>query len=386
MKISTTITFLTTIGSITNNLVTVTGHEALKLDSSLPTNTKDQLHRRDNTSVVEVNNRVTTITLGQDVDYPPFAYQTPNGELAGFGLDIANGMNDLCDDINIVVVQEAWENCWTSDNQVGSSIASGKLDGCMTYTHSAGVRDERADFSDAILQDNQAAGLLTLLDDDGNPLISGLDNISGRTIIDVGGWAPTADALQFVMNKCTNEMFDQNHTILVAEGDVANDVALQMLFDQEGEAILLYASAASEFEQCAEGQAWNCTLWEGFGEKYAYVQTGKFGHIVNGTTLSLSAKGSGIREVLRPCQSKFMATKEYYEICKKHDLVAECFTNEHFPNGDDEVAIYNMPTDQQSEGCSDGYCSCPTPLSSGVSNLVSWTSGLALILVVLTVM
>lgn len=144
---------------------------------------------------------VTTITLGQDVDYPPFAYQTPNGELAGFGLDIANGMNDLCEDINIVVVQEAWENCWTSDNQVGSSIASGKLDGCMTYTHSAGVRDERADFSDAILQDNQAAGLLTLLDDDGNPLISGLDNISGRTIIDVGGWAPTADALQFVMNK-----------------------------------------------------------------------------------------------------------------------------------------------------------------------------------------
>ena len=47
-----------------------------------------------------------------------------------------------------------------------------------------------------------------------------------------------------------------------------------------------------------------------------------------------------------------MATKEYYEICKKHDLVAECFTNEHFPDGDEEVAIYNLPTDQQSEGCS----------------------------------
>ena len=67
----------------------------------------------------------------------------------------------------------------------------------------------------------------------------------------------------------TNKMFDQNHTILVAEGDVANDVAIQMLFDREGEAILLYASAASEFEQCEDGQAWNCTLWEGFGEKYA---------------------------------------------------------------------------------------------------------------------
>ena len=205
MKISTTITSLTIIGGITN-LVTVTGHEAMKLDASLPTKTKEQLqhgHRRDTTSVGAAvdDEGVTTITLGQDVDYPPFAYQTPNGELAGFGLDIANGMNDLCEDINIEVVQEAWENCWTSDNQVGTSIASGKLDGCMTYTHSAGVRDERADFSDAILQDNQAAGLLTLLDDDGNPLISGLDNISGRTIIDVGGWAPTADALQFVMNK-----------------------------------------------------------------------------------------------------------------------------------------------------------------------------------------
>ena len=202
MKISTTITSLTIIGGITN-LVMVTGHEAMKLDASLPTKTKEQLQNsRRNTSVGEVNDDgITTIRLGQDVDYPPFAYQTPNGELAGFGLDIANGMNDLCEDINIVVVQEAWENCWTSDNQVGSSIASGKLDGCMTYTHSVGVRDERADFSDAILQDNQAAGLLTLLDDDGNPLISGLDNISGRTIIDVGGWAPTADALQFVMNK-----------------------------------------------------------------------------------------------------------------------------------------------------------------------------------------
>lgn len=107
MKISTTTIFLNII-SVVTNLVTVTGHEAMKLDSSLPTNTKEQLHRRDTTSVGEVNNNgVTTITLGQDVDYPPFAYQTPNGELAGFGLDIANGMNDLCEDINIVVVQEA---------------------------------------------------------------------------------------------------------------------------------------------------------------------------------------------------------------------------------------------------------------------------------------
>ena len=39
----------------------------------------------------------------QDVDYPPYAFQTADGELAGIGKDIADGMTALCEDIEINV-------------------------------------------------------------------------------------------------------------------------------------------------------------------------------------------------------------------------------------------------------------------------------------------
>ena len=268
------------------------------------------LHRRHLASA----QTVTTVTLGMDVDYPPYAFQTPDGELAGFGKDVSEGMSALCPDLEIVVVQEMWANCWTSEGggALGPSVTDGTLDGCLTYTHTMGVRDDLADFSDAILDDNKAAGLLTLLDDDGRPTVSGMDDLAGRTIIDVGGWAPTADGLGYVTNHCLDDNYSSNMTVVVADGDVANDEATRMLRAGEGDAIFIYADQADEYSQCPEGSAWNCTLWEGFGTEYAYVQTGQFGYAVNGTTLSLSRKGSGIREVLGPCMAQFLATEEYY--------------------------------------------------------------------------
>mmetsp|Transcript_13674 Transcript_13674/g.23254 ORF Transcript_13674/g.23254 Transcript_13674/m.23254 type:complete len:134 (+) Transcript_13674:171-572(+) len=80
---------------------------------------------------------------------------------------------------------------------------------------------------------------------------------------------------------------------------------------------------------------------------------------MNGTTLSLSRKGSGIRELLRPCMQSFMLTKEYYDICVKHDLAGVCYANEFF--GDDATVggKYDLPTNKQTGDCSDGYCPCP---------------------------
>ena len=94
--------------------------------------------------------------------------------------------------------------------------------------------------------------------------------------------------------------------MIVANGDVANDVAMQILRNGTGDAIFLYAEQAQEYGVCPEGSVWNCSLWEGLGTEYAHVQTGQFGYTINGTTLSLSRKGSGIRELLRPCLQEFL--------------------------------------------------------------------------------
>lgn len=121
----------------------------------------------------------------------------------------------------------------------------------------------------------------------------------------------------------------------------------------------LHTLQVEEYSACPAGSTRNCTLWEGFGTEVAYVQTGQFGHAVNGTTLSLSRKGSGIRELLRPCMQSFMLTKEYYDICVKHDLAGVCYANEFF--GDDATVggKYDLPTNKQTGDCSDGYCPCP---------------------------
>ena len=106
----------------------------------------------------------------------------------------------------------------------------------------------------------------------------------------------------------------------MANGDVANDVAMQILRNGTGDAIFLYAEQAQEYGVCPEGSVWNCSLWEGLGTEYAYVQTGQFGYTINCTTLSLSRKGSGIRELLRPCLQEFLLTKEYFDICVKYNI------------------------------------------------------------------
>jgi len=81
-----------------------------------------------------------------------------------------------------------------------------------------------------------------------------------------------------------------------------------------------------------------------------------------------------VAEKLNPCLWKFVETKEYYNICVKHDLVESCYRNKHFPAIEDEVHHeYNKPTNEHSGDCSSGYCPCPDDsesLSSGAAGLI----------------
>merc|ERR1711988_146789 len=265
----------------------------------------------------------------------------------------------MCEDIEIEVIYTPWSACWSSagGGTLGEGLENGTFDACMTYTHTQGIRNKYADFSHGILNVNKAAGLMVLLDERGQPKVDGQSDLSGVKVVDVGGWAPTADGLGFVTNKCTGEKYSSNHTLLVADG---NDAALSTLLDGDADAMFVYADQAYNY-QCKDDveATWNCSLWEGFGTKYAYVQTGQFGYTINGTTLAMAKKGSGVAEKLNPCLAKFMETKEYHDICVKYDLTDSCYRNNFFTDSEMEKKEYNKPTDEHQSDCSNGYCMCP---------------------------
>lgn len=59
---------------------------------------------------------------------------------------------------------------------------------------------------------------------------------------------------------------------------------------------------------------WDCAKWAGLGKKFAFIHTGQFGHSVNGSTLTISKKGSGLVDIINPCMNRFMQTEEYYKV------------------------------------------------------------------------
>jgi len=258
------------------------------------------------------------------------------------------------------VVETLWSNCWSSANggSLGASLEDESLDACMTYTHTQGIRNVYADFSYGILEVNKAAGLLALLKDGKEDKVTGLSDLKGMTVVDVGGWAPTADGLGYVTNKCTGVKYSSDYNLTVGP---SNDESLKMLFNGTADAMFVYADQAYNYQCKDDGveKTWNCSLWNGFGTKYAYVQTGQFGYVVNGTTLALSKKGTGVPEKVNPCLAKFMETQQYHDICVKHGLTDSCYPNEFFTKAEQEKKMYNIPTNEQTGDCSNGYCSCP---------------------------
>lgn len=318
--------------------------------------------------IVSSVSSITTYTFGQDIDYPPFAYKNmTTGELEGFGKDIAEGMTELCSEIAINVVQLKWDECWDgSTGSIGKGLDNGTYDACMTYTHTEGVRNLYVEFSDAILDPSvKSAGLIVKLNEDGVPeIVDGMDDLSNRTIVDVRGWAPTADTILLQENKCTGNKYSDTLTILPnREGTNNNDEALKMVLDGSVDAMYVYADQAYNYKKECEidwNQEWDCSLRTKFGTDYAYVQTGQKCHLRNGTTLAMAKLDSGVADAINPCLWRFMETKEYYDICVKHDLVYGCFPNIYFPDNDDDDddQPFLKETDEQTQGCDDGYCSC----------------------------
>jgi len=334
------------------------------------------------------------IVLAQDVNWPPYAFFNAGvagttGGLDGFGRDIALGMGALCN-MDIEVVQTPWSKCWdgmqtnAGDNGgVGIGLLEGHFHGCMTYTHAQGVRNRFLEFSEGVVKPNKPAGLLVLLNADGTPKVDGNSDLTGLKVVDVAGWAPTADGLMYVTNHCTKQKYTstegpQNYTLLSADGDTdgdgvadiePNDHAMLMLRSGAADAIFLYADQPYNYE-CNEAgtnalhsdalASWNCTAWNGFGKDYAFVQTGQFGHALNGTTIAISKKGSGLKQILDPCLRQFMKTKPYYDACVKAGFENACIENEFFPVAEKMAKKpYMTPTDELTGDCSTGYCPCP---------------------------
>merc|ERR1712232_969202 len=98
----------------------------------------------------------------------------------------------MCPEIEIEIVgMESWDYCWRYDDSgIGEALDNGLVDACITYSHTRGVRNDHADFGYGILDINKAAGLLSLLES-GNPKVDGNSDLTGLTVVDVGGWAPT---------------------------------------------------------------------------------------------------------------------------------------------------------------------------------------------------
>jgi len=307
--------------------------------------------------------------LAGDTNWPPYSYLAtpPEGDLvvAGIGAEIAMGLEDVCD-IEVTVIEAKWAECWDAGH-IGASLKHGDYSGCLTYTHTYGERNRYLEFSDPILNDKMPAGILTRIVN-GIPHVSGGSNLNGQTVIDVSGWAPTADTLALQVNTCTGSKFEGFTVVPSASDDDnndANDDALKKLLSGTADVMWVYANQV-ENRMCDNAgkdmngntATWDCSLWNQFGTNFAYTHVGLYGHAIAGTTLSVSKKGTGASTVLNPCIQKFLQTKKYYDICVKHNVVHDCFRNSYFPPLTSNPPVWAHQTNQVTTDCSTGYCKC----------------------------
>jgi len=297
-------------------------------------------------------------------DWPPYAFGNVTNPLQGLVPDVVRGMDKLetgtCAGKTFELVLKPWSECWTN-NTIGEGLKNGDFQACMAYTHTKGIRNNFCDFGHPIIDNNSPAGLLTLLDENCKPKVTGLDDLNGKTVVDVGGWAPGEDGFKIVKNFCTDAVYSSN-AILITPAEDGPDAAMQYLRAGKADAMLTYADQAHIHQSGCKNNddvSWNCSLWEGFGTEYAYVQTGQIDYLENGTTLVMAKKDEGIVEKLNPCMLEFMQTKEYYDICVTHETVDICFRNSHFPVKDHPPRPWSKPTNDQTGECWSGYCKCP---------------------------
>merc|ERR1712093_359541 len=211
--------------------------------------------------------------------------------------------------------------------------------------------------------------------------MGGGSNLNGKTIVDVTGWAPTSETLYFVKNQCTQESFSgftiiQGDDVTLDDASTVkgpNDKALKAVLEGKADGMFIYGDQAANYK-CKDGETqegWDCAMWGGFGTTFAYAQSGMFAWMHNGTTISMSKKGSGVKAFLDTCFESFRSTKEFHTVCATehgnppHSQLLTCIPNDHIKGDSHYKALtvdhdpYMFPTKDHTGGCSTGYCGCP---------------------------
>merc|ERR1719359_358540 len=326
------------------------------------------------------------VVLGIDINYPPYA-NLDGLHLGGYGVDFINLMNSMCD-LDITVTQVTWSECnydlppayttaggyaflaeagsktnggTVAKTMPGSGIQQGEVHGCMTYTHLFGARERIFEFTHAWTQAaSKASGLITRLVD-GKPVISPTSLLTGVKVVDVTGFAPTADLIGAATNDCVTDspIFDLAGVTFVSPAGDGNFEAMKVLKDGDADVLWVYAEQA---EDCmADLTASGCENWDGFGTEYAFIHMGLIVQN-NGTTVAMSKKGSGLGDVLNPWIQTVLGTEEYQALCQAggHPVDMKCFKNEYFTEDDPAMSVYATMQSARTDSntCSDGYCTC----------------------------
>ena len=118
---------------------------------------------------------------------------------------------------------------------------------------------------------------------------------------DVTGWAPTPDTFEFNFNYCDGgkQFVPPANGTIKPSGVDGNLAAIRGLRDGDYDALYIYADQIYNFIK--SGDPLYDDIANGFGTDFAYIHTGLDQWSINGTTLAISKRGSGLKQVLDPC-------------------------------------------------------------------------------------
>jgi len=310
------------------------------------------------------------VVLGISPDYPPYTSFTSTVplQLGGFQADFMALMKPTCG-IDVTPFLGTWSNCWTSKpaslyfpettEYIGDYIREGILHGCSGYTHAKGERNWSLEFTSSILGGLKTAAILTRLVN-GKPVVSPRQSdFSNVRVGDVSGWAPTPDTFGYNINYCTGEHISAPSDVSSAQAGDGNVAGINALLNGEFDALYLYSDQLYNFGNLANPSPEEQALLAGFGSTFAYIQTGLDQWSINGTTLAISKKGSGLKEALDPCIQKVVRTQEYTTMCEHYFNPGSCVQNE-FSTGSVQSYFYDAKMNERTDSytCSDGYCTC----------------------------
>jgi len=155
--------------------------------------------------------------------------------LSGFVVKVGQSLSQVCD-IDISFSEAAPGTCFTTFG-IADRLAQGAVHGCANYLHTVGPRDRQAEFTLPLADNRTPAGLLTRLDVNGEPALSGLDNLDEKIIVDVPGSVPNPEDLLNAVNPCTGQPFGKPTIVSSDLPGFAADSALQYLLNGKADGL-----------------------------------------------------------------------------------------------------------------------------------------------------